>query len=198
MQEHWALKLEKNLIYEGIKHAPDLYRFGTCKIKREYVKKVLDSDIGNCIVEETQKSKRRLSDSQQTRTKQPKMKRNRRAIGYWGGLGSIFNWQQVITVKATVICALELGTDTWTYPVCCHDSISLKRATGLCDLVPQFVRGTRSFLITPSKKFWTLTCILWWSSSTIAAKMVMLLIQAKSTSNAENKRFLQCAILHEK
>ena len=50
---------KKKLIYEGIKHAPDLYRFGTCKIKRENVKKVLDSDIANCIVEETKKKQKK-------------------------------------------------------------------------------------------------------------------------------------------
>ena len=45
----------KILIDEGIKHAPDLHRFGTSKIKNENVRKVLESDVANYIVEETQK-----------------------------------------------------------------------------------------------------------------------------------------------
>ena len=44
----------KILIDEGIKHAPDLHRFGTSKIKNENVRKVLESDVANYIVEETQ------------------------------------------------------------------------------------------------------------------------------------------------
>ena len=45
----------KRLIDEGIKQAPDLYRFGTSKIKSENVRKALESDVANYIVEETQK-----------------------------------------------------------------------------------------------------------------------------------------------
>ena len=45
----------KRLIDEGIKHAPDLNRFGTSKIKNENVRKALESDVANYIVEETQK-----------------------------------------------------------------------------------------------------------------------------------------------
>ena len=45
----------KRLIDEGIKQVPDLYRFGTSKIKSENVRKALESDVANYIVEETQK-----------------------------------------------------------------------------------------------------------------------------------------------
>ena len=55
-----SLKLEKKLIDEGIKHAPNLYRFGTSKSKNENAKKVLDLDIPNCIVEETQKKAKKI------------------------------------------------------------------------------------------------------------------------------------------
>ena len=48
-------EIRKKLIDEGIKHDTDLYRLGTSKIKNENVRKVLDSDIANYIVEETQK-----------------------------------------------------------------------------------------------------------------------------------------------
>ena len=51
----------KRLIDEGIKHARDLYRFGTSKIKNENVRKTLESDVANYIVEETQnKTKKTL------------------------------------------------------------------------------------------------------------------------------------------
>ena len=53
----------KRLIDEGIKHAPDLYRFGTSKIKNENVRKTLESDVANYIVEETQnKTKKDLNN----------------------------------------------------------------------------------------------------------------------------------------
>ena len=40
---------------EGIKHTPDLYRSGTSKIKNENVRKTLESNVANYIVEETRK-----------------------------------------------------------------------------------------------------------------------------------------------
>ena len=40
---------------EGIKHAMELYKFGISKITSKNVRKVLDSDVANYIVEETQK-----------------------------------------------------------------------------------------------------------------------------------------------
>ena len=53
----------KRLIDEGIKQAPDLYRFGTSKIKNENVRKTLESDVANYIVEETQnKTKKDLNN----------------------------------------------------------------------------------------------------------------------------------------
>ena len=53
----------KRLIDEGIKHAPDLYRFETSKIKNENVRKALESDVANYIVQETQnKTKKDLNN----------------------------------------------------------------------------------------------------------------------------------------
>ena len=43
------------MIDGGIKHAPDLYRFGTSKIKNENVRKALESDVADYIVEERKK-----------------------------------------------------------------------------------------------------------------------------------------------
>ena len=47
--------IEKTLIDEGIKHAPELYRLEASKIKNENVRKALESDDANYIAEETQK-----------------------------------------------------------------------------------------------------------------------------------------------
>ena len=48
-------EIGKKLIDEEIKHAPDIYRFGTFKIKNKDLKRALESDAANCIVQETQK-----------------------------------------------------------------------------------------------------------------------------------------------
>ena len=45
----------KNLVNEGIKHFPELYRLGTSKIKNKNVRKVLESELPNYIVQEEQK-----------------------------------------------------------------------------------------------------------------------------------------------
>ena len=50
-----ALSSGKELIDEGIKHAPELYRLGTSNIKNKTVRNALDSDVANYIVQETQK-----------------------------------------------------------------------------------------------------------------------------------------------
>ena len=47
------------MIDEGIKHAPDIHRFRTSKIKNENTRKALESDVANYIVEETQKKTKR-------------------------------------------------------------------------------------------------------------------------------------------
>ena len=49
------MKLKKKLIEEGLKHAPDLYRLGTSKIKNENIRKTLESGVADYTVEETQK-----------------------------------------------------------------------------------------------------------------------------------------------
>ena len=48
-------EIGKKLIDEGIKHAPYLYKFVTSKIKNKNLKKALESDVANYIVQETQK-----------------------------------------------------------------------------------------------------------------------------------------------
>ena len=45
----------KKVIGEGIKHAPELYRLGTTKIKTKSLRNALDSDVANYIVNETHK-----------------------------------------------------------------------------------------------------------------------------------------------
>ena len=45
----------KKLIDEGIKHAPDLCRLVTSKIKNKNERQALESDVANYIVEEMQK-----------------------------------------------------------------------------------------------------------------------------------------------
>ena len=42
-----SIGIGKRLIDEGIKQAPDLYRFGTSKIKNENVRKALESEVAN-------------------------------------------------------------------------------------------------------------------------------------------------------
>ena len=48
-------EIGKNLIDEVIKHAPDLYKFGTSKIRNKKLKEALESDAANYIIQETQK-----------------------------------------------------------------------------------------------------------------------------------------------
>ena len=45
----------KKLVDEGIKHAPELYRLGTSKIKNKNVKRALESEVTNYVVQEAQK-----------------------------------------------------------------------------------------------------------------------------------------------
>ena len=46
--------LGKKIIDEGIKHAPDLYKYGAFKNRNKKVHKALNSNIANYIVTETQ------------------------------------------------------------------------------------------------------------------------------------------------
>ena len=48
-------EIGKKLVDGGTKHAPDLYEFGTSKIRNKNLKKPLESDAANFIVQETQK-----------------------------------------------------------------------------------------------------------------------------------------------
>ena len=48
-------EIGKKLTDERIKDAPELYKIGTSKIKNKNLKKALESDAGNYIVEETRK-----------------------------------------------------------------------------------------------------------------------------------------------
>ena len=44
----------KKIIDKGIKQVPNLYKYGTSKIKNKNVRKVLDSDLANQAVTEAQ------------------------------------------------------------------------------------------------------------------------------------------------
>ena len=46
----------KKVIDEGIKHAPQLYKLGTKKIKKKNLKKALESDIANYAVKQAQEN----------------------------------------------------------------------------------------------------------------------------------------------
>ena len=43
-------EIGKKLIDEGIKHAPELYKLGTSKVKNKSMKKAHESDVANYIV----------------------------------------------------------------------------------------------------------------------------------------------------
>ena len=49
----------KKLIDEGIKHAPELYRLGTSKIRNKNVRKALESEVANYVAQEGQKRSRK-------------------------------------------------------------------------------------------------------------------------------------------
>ena len=48
-------EIGKKIIGEGIKHAPDLYKFGTSRIKYKNLKRALDLDIADYAVKKAQK-----------------------------------------------------------------------------------------------------------------------------------------------
>ena len=48
-------EIGKKVIDEGIKHAPELYNYGTKKIKNKNLRKALESDIANYAVKQAQK-----------------------------------------------------------------------------------------------------------------------------------------------
>ena len=54
-------EIRKKLIDEVIKHAPELYEIDTSKIKNKNLKKSLESDVANYIVEKTQKKAKNKS-----------------------------------------------------------------------------------------------------------------------------------------
>ena len=56
-------EIRKKLIDEGIKHAPELYKIGTSKIKNKNLKKPLESDFATYIVEETRKKAQKTDAS---------------------------------------------------------------------------------------------------------------------------------------
>ena len=53
-------EIGKKLIDKGVKHAPGLYKIGTSKIKNKNLKKVVESDVANYIVEETRKKAKKI------------------------------------------------------------------------------------------------------------------------------------------
>ena len=57
-------EIGQKLIDKGIKHAPELYKIGTSKIKNNNLTKAPESDVANYIVEETcKKTKNRSKQS---------------------------------------------------------------------------------------------------------------------------------------
>ena len=50
--------LGQKLVDEGIKQAPNLCKLGASKIKNKSVRKALESDVANYLVEDTQKNKK--------------------------------------------------------------------------------------------------------------------------------------------
>ena len=46
--------MEKKLINKGIDSIPDIFKFGVSKIKNKNVKKALNSEIADLVVEEAQ------------------------------------------------------------------------------------------------------------------------------------------------
>ena len=53
--------LGKKIIDKEIENIPNLVKYGTSKIKNKNVRRALNSDIANCVVEETQnKAKNKL------------------------------------------------------------------------------------------------------------------------------------------
>ena len=48
----------KKLIDKGIQNIPNLVKYGSSKIKNKNIHQALISDIADCIVEETQQSKK--------------------------------------------------------------------------------------------------------------------------------------------
>ena len=54
-------EIRKKLIDQVIKNAPELYKIDTSKIKNKNLKKSLESDVANYIVEETQKKAKNKS-----------------------------------------------------------------------------------------------------------------------------------------
>ena len=48
-------EIGKKLIDQGKKHAPELYKLKTSKIKNKSMKKAFESDMADYIVKETQK-----------------------------------------------------------------------------------------------------------------------------------------------
>ena len=52
--------MAKKLIDKGIKHAPVQFNIGTSKVKNQTLKKVLESDVANYIVEEVHKKAKEI------------------------------------------------------------------------------------------------------------------------------------------
>ena len=67
----WVLTSEigKKLINEGIKHAPELYKIGTSKIKNNNLKKALESDFANYVVEKTHKKAKKKKEKKKKKKK---------------------------------------------------------------------------------------------------------------------------------
>ena len=62
-------EIRKKLIDKVIKHAPELYKIDTSKIKNKNLKKSLESDVANYIVEKKQKKAKNKSKTKKNRYK---------------------------------------------------------------------------------------------------------------------------------
>ena len=62
-------EIRKKLIDQVIKNAPELYKIDTSKIKNKNLKKSLESDVANYIVEETQKKAKNKNKTKKNRCK---------------------------------------------------------------------------------------------------------------------------------
>ena len=53
----------RTIINQGIDNLPNIFKYGVLKIKNKNVKRALNSDIANIVVEEAQNKVRKTSDS---------------------------------------------------------------------------------------------------------------------------------------
>ena len=55
--------MEKKIINKGIDNIPNIFRFGRSKVKNKRIKKALESEIADLVVNEAQNKARKKYDS---------------------------------------------------------------------------------------------------------------------------------------